>query len=104
MISAADIVAAVGPGLLRVVTAGRAPAVRDIALVEQAEPDRDHRGDLVVGVGLAGAEQAVELVERSAGQDASGLVLRSALADHPDVGDAASAAELCLVAAEPGVS
>lgn len=104
MITATDVVQAVGAGLLQTAVAGRPLAVRDVALVEPDETAGNHQGYLVIGVGLVDTGQAVDLVRRCADQQVAGLVLRADLADQPEVQAAARASELSMVALQPGIS
>ena len=84
MPTTADVVTAVGPALFTVVVEGSGVDVGDVFLAEPDEPDTGQPstgqpstgqpGDLVLGVGMSSPAQAVDLLERCAGSDASGLV------------------------------
>ncbi|MFF1820445.1 PucR family transcriptional regulator [Kribbella sp. NPDC058245] len=105
MITAPDLVAAVGPALFEVVVPGKGDSeVRDVFLADPQEPATGHPGDLVLGLGLRDAEDAVELVERCAAGNASGVVLRTTLAREPAVVAAAERWLLTLVALQPSVT
>jgi hypothetical protein len=105
MISASDLITAVGPALFEVVVPGKGDSeVRDVFLADPQEPATGQPGDLVLGLGLRNAEEAVELVERCAAGAASGVVLRTALAHEPTVATAADKATLTLVALQPSVT
>ncbi|MEU4291007.1 helix-turn-helix domain-containing protein [Kribbella sp. NPDC026596] len=105
MITASDLVVAVGPALFEVVVPGKGDGeVRDVFLADPQEPATGQPGDLVLGLGLRDAEDAVELVERCAAGSASGVVLRTALAHEPTVVAAAERSPLTLVALQPSVT
>lgn len=105
MISAPDLITAIGTALFQVVTAGKGDAeVRDVFLADPQEPATGQRGDLVLGLGLRNVEEAKELIERCAAGNASGVVIRSGLAEHPEVAETADRWLLTLVALRPGVS
>ena len=105
MITAPDLIVAVGPALFEVVVTGKGDGeVRDVFLADPQEPATGQPGDLVLGLGLRGAEDAVELVERCAAGSASGVVLRTTLAHEPTVVAAAERWLLTLVALQPSVT
>ena len=73
MISSSDLIVAVGPALFEVVVPGKGDReVRDVFLADPQEPATGQPGDLVLGLGLRDAEDAVELVERCVAGNASG--------------------------------
>src|SRR3954453_18691993 len=105
MITASDLVTAVGPALFEVVVTGKPDSeARDVFLADPQEPATGQPGDLVLGLGLRDAEDAVELVERCAAGNASGVVLRTALAHEPTVVAAAERWVITLVALQPSVT
>ncbi|HEU4946185.1 MAG TPA: helix-turn-helix domain-containing protein [Kribbella sp.] len=105
MITAPALVTAVGPALFDVIVAGRGDGeVRDVFVAEPQEPATGQPGDLVLGLGLRNAEEAVELLERCAAGKASGVVLRTGLAADPTVVATAERWKLTLVALQPGVT
>lgn len=105
MITAPDLIVAVGPALFEVVVPGKGDSeVRDVFLADPQEPATGHRGDLVLGLGLRDAEDAVEFVERCAAGNASGVVLRTTLARDPAVVAAAERWLVTLVALQPSVA
>jgi len=105
MITAPDLVTAVGPALFEVVATGKGDAeVRDVFLADPQEPATGQPGDLVLGLGLRDAEDAVEFVERCAAGNASGVVLRTTLAREPAVVAAAERWLLTLIALQPSVT
>jgi hypothetical protein len=105
MITAPDLIVAVGPALFEVVVTGKGDGeVRDVFLADPQEPATGQPGDLVLGLGLRDAEDAVELVERCAAGNASGVVLRTTLAHEPAVVAAAERWLLTLVALQPSVT
>jgi hypothetical protein len=105
MISAAELITAVGTALFEIVVPGTGDGeVRDVFLADPQEPATGERGDLVLGLGLRNVEEAVELIERCAAGNASGVVLRSGPAEDPAVTAAAERLRLTLVALRPDVS
>src|SRR3954451_15923856 len=105
MITASDLVTAVGPALFEVVVTGKPDSeARDVFLADPQEAATGQPGDLVLGLGLRDAEDAVELLERCAASSASGVVLRAALARDPVVIATAERWLLTLIALQPGVT
>ncbi|WP_432891311.1 PucR family transcriptional regulator [Kribbella sp. CA-245084] len=105
MITAPDLIAAVGPALFEMVVTGKGDSeVRDVFLADPQEAATGQPGDLVLGLGLRDAEDAVELVERCAASGSSGVVLRTALAHEPTVVSAAEKTRLTLVSLQPSVT
>src|SRR3954447_18218173 len=105
MITASDLVTAVGPALFEVVVTGKPDSeVRDVFLADPQEPATGQPGDLVLGLGLPDAEDAVELLARCAAGNASGVVLRTGLAENPAVVAAAEQVALTLIALRPSVT
>lgn len=112
MITAPDLVVAVGPALFEVVVTGQGEGegsqgdgeVRDVFLADPQEPATGQPGDLVLGLGLRNAEEAVELLERCDAGHASGVVLRTGLAQDPTVVASAERSSLTLIALQPGVT
>jgi hypothetical protein len=78
------------------------PAVRDVVVAEPG--DEIHPGDVVLGVGMAGAGPATELVGRCGAAGAAAVVLRPPAADDPAVRSAAGAAGVALLAVTGRVS
>ena len=76
MVAVADVVDALGGGLLRTLVAAPGQTVTDIVIAEPRDRAVDLAGDLVVGAGVADGAAAVELVERAAAAGAAGVVLR----------------------------
>ncbi|TYK52901.1 PucR family transcriptional regulator [Actinomadura decatromicini] len=107
MLSLTDLVDALGPGLLRLVTAGTGvngdPQVHDVVLAEPGEA-AGQPGELVLGAGVAGPRDAVALLERAAAAGAAGVVLKAPLADDPAVVDAAGRLRPALVELQPDTS
>jgi hypothetical protein len=76
VVAVADVVDALGGGLLRTLVAAPGQTVTDIVIAEPRDRAVDLAGDLVVGAGVADGAEAVELVERAAASGAAGVVLR----------------------------
>src|SRR5688500_9283362 len=105
MITVPDLVVAVGPALFEIVVAGQGDGeVRDIFLADPQESATGQPGDLVLGFGLGSPEEAVELLGRCAVGNASGLILRTTLAQDPVVVAEAEKCRLTLVALQPTVT
>src|SRR3954467_6975690 len=105
MIPASDLAPAVGPAVCEVGGAGRPDSeARDVFLAGPQESATGQPGDLVLGLGLRNAEDAVELLARCAASNASGVVLRTGLAEDPAVVAAAEHAALTLIALQPSVT
>lgn len=109
MLSLNDLVDALGPGLLRLVTAGTAGGadggaqVHDVVLAEPGET-AGQPGELVLGAGAAGPADAVALLERADVAGAAGVVLKAPLADDPAVVAAAGRLRPALVELQPDTS
>ncbi len=107
MISALDLVTAIGPSVFRVVVPGDpSPEVADIFLAEPGHDAVGERDDLVLGVGFGthDAADVVALLERCRHAGASGLVLREDVADDAGVRSAAERHGLLLVGLAGGVA
>lgn len=105
MITAADLVIAVGPAFFEVSVRGNdSDEVRDVFLADPQEAATGQPGDLVLGLGLRDAAEAAELLERCAAGRASGVVLRTGLADEAEVIRTATELSITLVALQPGVT
>lgn len=78
-ISVADLAGSLGPGLLRVLTGGRAGPVDDVVLAEPGEP-AGQPGDLVLGVGLASPAEAAALLARADAAGAAAVAVKAPLA------------------------
>jgi hypothetical protein len=105
MITASDLVIAVGPALFEVVVTGQGDnEVRDVFLADPQESATGQPGDLVLGLGISDADDTVELLTRCAAGNASGVVLRTGLAEDPAVVAAAEQSALTLIALRPSVT
>jgi hypothetical protein len=97
VIAVSDLADSIGGGLLTVAVPVAGAEVDDITLAEPATGLVGQPGDLVLGVGLEGVEQAVELVTRAAESGAGGLVLRRSLARRRVVRDRSRRSGIALV-------
>lgn len=105
MTSTRDLLAAVGPAILRTVVTGRDElAVRDVYLAEPPEPAPGQPGDLVLGFGLGTVPDAIRLLQQCARGGASGLVLGTRLARRPEIVVEAGRVKLALAELPDGVS
>ncbi|GAA2404426.1 PucR family transcriptional regulator [Streptomyces glaucosporus] len=105
MITVTDLAESLGAGLLRVVVPGRGTDVHDVVLAEPGDGDSAGRpGELVLGIGLAGPEAAVALLEGAAEAGAAGVVVRARLAGDRRVADAARRLDTALAEIQPHVS
>ena len=78
MVAVADVVDALGGGLLRTLVPAPGVAVTDVVIAEPGDAAADLRGDLVLGAGVADATDAVELIELAGcGQRRSAPVSRA---------------------------
>jgi GAF domain-containing protein len=102
VIGVREVLDAIGSGLLEPVAVAGNPPVRDVVVAEPG--DEIHPGDVVLGVGMAAAEAAVELVRRCGAAGAAAVVLRPPVAGDPAVRDAAGAAGVALLAVYGRVS
>lgn len=97
MLTVAGVVEAVGAALLKIVVPADDPEVRDVTFVELDEASVGRPGDLVLGVGLGTADQAIAVIQRCADAKVSGLVLKPSLAAHPLVSPVAVDRNLALI-------
>lgn len=98
VIAVSDLTDALGGGLLTVVVDPRSAEVDDVTIAEPGHDATSRPGDLVLGVGVQDAAQAVDLVLRCAETGAPGIVLRRSLARRRRVREAAAGAGMALVA------
>ncbi|WP_207934465.1 PucR family transcriptional regulator [Actinomadura sp. KC06] len=96
-----DFVDSLGPGLFRLVAAGRDAQVHDVVL---AVPDEaaGRPGEIVLGAGVTTAPEALALLGRADAADASGVVLKAPLA--PEVVAAARRLRPALIELQPETS
>jgi hypothetical protein len=96
-LSLGQLTATLGAGVLQVLTAPRdlAVDVERLVIHDASEPEPLARGDLVIGVGVAGEQALLELIRRAGSAEAGAIIVRSRTA----VTDLAAA-----VAAECGVA
>lgn len=98
-----DVATALGPSLLDIIYAPENVAeVRDVFLPEPADTVHAQPGDLVLGVAVAGQDEAVRLVDASAGAGASGVIVRAGAAVE-SVAGAARRGAITLIAVGDGV-
>lgn len=102
MLSALDVLTAIGPSTFEVQAPGARRDVADVLLAEPGGATVGQAGDLVLGAGCT-AEEAVDLVRRCTAAGASGLVLRSTTAEEPVLAQA-RADRLLLATVQPDVS
>ncbi|HEU4332222.1 MAG TPA: helix-turn-helix domain-containing protein [Lapillicoccus sp.] len=76
MVAVADVVAALGSGVLRTLVAAPGATVSDVVIAEPSDDAAQYRGDLVVGAGVADAAEAIALVDGAGRSGAAGVVLR----------------------------
>jgi PucR C-terminal helix-turn-helix domain len=104
VVAVADVVAALGGGLLRVLVPAPGVTVTDVVIAEPGDRAVDLRGDLVVGAGVADAVGAVDLIERAAESGAAGVVLRRAPARARGVRAAAKRGGIALLELDESAS
>lgn len=98
MIAVTDLAAALGGGLLSVVSGPGQSQVDDVAITEPGSTLPARPGDLVLGVGARDASEAVELIGGSSRSGATAVALRRSLARRRRVQASAAAAGVCLLA------
>ncbi|WP_345506217.1 PucR family transcriptional regulator [Terrabacter aeriphilus] len=86
-----------GGGLLTVAVAAGGATVDDVTLAEPASGVFGQAGDLLLGVGVERADDAVALLEGAASAGSGAVVLRRVAARHPRVRAAASRVGVPLV-------
>ncbi|HEX6057298.1 MAG TPA: helix-turn-helix domain-containing protein [Intrasporangium sp.] len=96
-LSLADVVGALGGGLLRLAVEAPGPEVDDITLAEPGSGVFGQTGDLLLGVGIESPEAAIELIEAARRVGSGGVVVRRSLARRRDVRGAAHRLGLPLV-------
>ncbi len=104
MVAVADVVAALGGGLLRTLVPAPGTTVTDVVIAEPRDRAADLAGDLVVGAGIADAAGAVDLVERAAAAGAAGVVLRRDAARARGVRAAARRSGIALLELDESAS
>ncbi|MFM6848301.1 MAG: PucR family transcriptional regulator [Terrabacter sp.] len=94
----AQLVGALGGGLLTVVVDAGGPPVDDVTLAEPASGVFGQAGDLLLGVGVERPAEAAALLQGAAAADTGAVVLRRSAARHPQVREAAGRFGVSLVA------
>lgn len=98
MVSVRSVVDRVGPTLLHAVQLpDPCPAVADVVIAEPGAPAQLAAGDLVLGVAVADAAEAAELVRHSADAQAAAVLLKPPVARKPAVRRAARTAGVALI-------
>lgn len=104
MIAVTDLVDSLGSGFLRTVVAAGNAQVHDVSLAEPGDAG-GRPGELVLGVGVTDAADALALLERAAAAQAAGVVLKGPVAGDTKVARAARrAAGPALVELRPHTS
>lgn len=98
MIMLGDLAHSLGGGLLSVLTGPGTARVEDVVIFESGPQAPARRRDLVLGVGVSHADQAVQLIRRSSQAGAAGVALRRGVARRRRVLHAAEESGLCLIA------
>ncbi len=104
MVAVADVVDALGGGLLRTLVPAPGVSVTDVVIAEPGDGAADLRGDLVIGAGVADATDAVELVERAGLAGAAGVILRRGTARARGVRAAAKRSGVALLELDDSAS
>lgn len=102
MVALHRVLDAVGPPLASVLVQPGDPDTRvaDLVIVEPTVLPEIHPGDLVLGVSIADAEQALALVARSADRGAAAVVVKEPIAAEPDLVRAARRAGMALLSVQ----
>lgn len=104
MITVRGVVDRVGPTLLHVRLAGTRAHVSDVVIAEPGRRDQVGDGDLVLGVSVQGAKEAVDLVRHCGAQGASAVLLKPPLATRAAVRSAAETCGVALVEVHAGAA
>ncbi len=96
-LSLADLVGALGGGLLTLGVAAPGPEVDDITLAEPTAGIFGQAGDLLLGVGVESVEAAEQLLTAAAAAGSGGVVLRRVIARRREVRAAARRVGMPLV-------
>jgi GTP-sensing pleiotropic transcriptional regulator CodY len=102
MITVRGVVDRVGPTLLHVRLGGTNQHVSDVVIAEPGRRDQVGDGDLVLGVMVRTAKDAVELVRHCGAQGAAAVLLKPPLPTRAAVRAAAETCELALVEVHAG--
>ncbi|MPZ79142.1 MAG: PucR family transcriptional regulator [Actinophytocola sp.] len=97
MITVQGVVDRVGPTLLHVRLGGAATHVSDVVIAEPGRKDQVGDGDLVLGVSVHTAKDAVELIRHCGAQGAAAVLLKPPLPARSAVRSAAEAAGVAIV-------
>lgn len=97
MITVQGVVDRVGPTLLHVRLGGSAAHVNDVVIAEPGRKDQVGDGDLVLGVSVHTAKDAVELMRHCGAQGAAAVLLKPPLPTRSAVRAAAEAGGLAVV-------
>lgn len=97
MITVRGVVDRVGPTLLHVRLGGTAQHVSDVVIAEPGRRDQVGDGDLVLGVSVRTARDAVELIRHCGAKGAAAVLLKPPLPTRAAVLDATRTRELALV-------
>jgi len=104
VITVQGVVDRVGPTLLHVRLGGSATHVNDVVIAEPGRKDQVGDGDLVLGVSVHAAKDAVELIRRCGTQGAAAVLLKPPLPARTAVRSAAQSAGLAVVEVHAGAA
>ena len=104
MITVQGVVDRVGPTLLHVRLGGAATHVTDVVIAETGRKDQVADGDLVLGVSVHTAKDAVELIRHCGAQGAAAVLLKPPLPARSAVRSAAETAGLAVVEVHAGAA
>ncbi len=104
MITVQGVVDRVGPTLLHVRLSGSTANVNDVVIAEPGRKDQVGDGDLVLGVSVHSAKDAVELIRRCGAQSAAAVLLKPPLPARSAVRSAARTAGLAVVEVHAGAA
>jgi hypothetical protein len=103
MLTVQGVVDRVGPTLLRtVLTADQPRAVSDVVIAEPGRLTHLATGDLVLGVAVGSAKDAVELMKHAGERGAAAVLLKPPVAGQSSVAAAARTARMSLVEVRSG--
>jgi len=104
VITVQGVVDRVGPTLLHVRLGGAATHVTDVVIAETGRKDQVADGDLVLGVSVHTAKDAVELIRHCGAQGAAAVLLKPPLPARSAVRSAAETAGLAVVEVHAGAA
>jgi hypothetical protein len=105
MLTVREVVDRVGPAVLRILVQHDSPsAVTDVVIAEKGGKSPLAAGDLVLGVAVNAAKEAVNLIQQGSRRQAAAVLLKSPVAATASVHSAAQSAGISLVEVDTGTA